>query len=44
MTDRLAGARERLQSETAARLAAVEQVQHAERLSTVGRLASGIAT
>jgi signal transduction histidine kinase len=43
MTDKLAEARERLKSETAARLAAVEQVRHAERLSTVGSLASGIA-
>ena len=43
MTDKLAEARERVESETVARLAAVEQVQHAERLSTVGRLASGIA-
>jgi signal transduction histidine kinase len=43
MTDRLAEARERLKSETAARLAAIEQVRHVDRLSTVGGLASGIA-
>ena len=43
MTGRLADARRRLDSETAARLAAIEQVRHADRLTTVGRLASGIA-
>jgi signal transduction histidine kinase len=43
MTGRLDDARRRLESETAARLAAIEQVRHADRLTTVGRLASGIA-
>jgi signal transduction histidine kinase len=43
MCDRLAEARERLASETAARIAALEQVRHADRLATVGKLAAGIA-
>jgi signal transduction histidine kinase len=43
MTDNLAQARVQLESETAARLAAIEQVRHADRLATVGQLASGIA-
>ncbi|HME69420.1 MAG TPA: HAMP domain-containing sensor histidine kinase [Myxococcota bacterium] len=43
MTDNLAEARVQLESETAARLAAIEQVRHADRLATVGQLASGIA-
>jgi len=43
MTDNLAEAQVRLESETAARLAAIEQVRHADRLATVGQLASGIA-
>ncbi len=43
MTDRLAAARDRVADELAARLAAVEQLRHADRLTTVGRLASGIA-
>jgi len=43
MTENLAEAQVRLESETAARLAAIEQVRHADRLATVGQLASGIA-
>jgi signal transduction histidine kinase len=43
MAERLASARRRVDDETAARLAAVEQLRHADRLSTAGKLASGIA-
>jgi two-component system NtrC family sensor kinase len=43
MCESLSEARKRLDDETEGRLAAVEQLRHAERLSTVGRLASGVA-
>jgi two-component system NtrC family sensor kinase len=43
MCEKLAESRQRLESETDARLAAVEQLRHAERLATVGRLAAGVA-
>jgi two-component system, NtrC family, sensor kinase len=43
MCRQLADARARLESETRSRIAAVEQVRHADRLSIVGRLASGLA-
>ena len=43
MCEALAAANEATRSETAARLAAVEQLRHADRLTTVGKLASGIA-
>lgn len=43
MCDRLAEARDKVSDETAARVAAVEQLRHADRLTTVGKLASGIA-
>jgi two-component system, NtrC family, sensor kinase len=43
MTDQLATARDRLVAETAARVSAVELLRHADRLTTVGRMASGIA-
>jgi signal transduction histidine kinase len=43
MSDALASALERIASETEARLRAVEQLRHAERLATVGRLAAGLA-
>jgi two-component system, NtrC family, sensor kinase len=43
MCDNLAEARERVASETAARIAMLEQLRHADRLTTVGKLASGIA-
>lgn len=43
MCDRLEEARRKVSAETAARVAAVEQLRHADRLTTVGKLASGIA-
>jgi two-component system NtrC family sensor kinase len=43
MCAKLAESRQHLESETDARLAAVEQLRHAERLATVGRLAAGVA-
>jgi signal transduction histidine kinase len=43
MCERLSGARERVEQETVARIAAIEQLRHADRLRTVGELASGIA-
>jgi signal transduction histidine kinase len=39
----LAGARTELLAETAARIATLDQLRHADRLNTVGKLASGIA-
>jgi two-component system NtrC family sensor kinase len=43
MCAQLENARETVQRETEARIAALEQLRHTERLATVGRLASGIA-
>ncbi|MBI5489589.1 MAG: HAMP domain-containing protein [Deltaproteobacteria bacterium] len=43
MCDRLARARDQVAGETAARVAAIEQVRHADRLATTGKLVSGIA-
>ena len=43
MCDRLTEARENLAAETSARIATIEQLRHAERLKTLGTLASGIA-
>jgi two-component system, NtrC family, sensor kinase len=43
MCDGLESAGARVQSETRARLAALEQLRHADRLTTVGTLASGVA-
>ena len=43
MCRRLGASQEQLQEEAAARLAAVDQLRHADRLRTVGRLASGLA-
>ncbi len=43
MCERLREANDRLQRETAARIGAIEQLRHADRLRTVGTLASGIA-
>jgi signal transduction histidine kinase len=43
MCANLAQSQARLGRETAARIAALEQLRHADRLKTVGRLASGIA-
>ena len=43
MCDRLAEARDRVEAETAARIATLTQLRHADRLSTVGKLSAGIA-
>jgi len=43
MTERLEEARERISAESSARVNAMEQLRHADRLATVGTLASGIA-
>ncbi len=43
MCDRLADANDKVAVATQAKLAALDQLRHAERLSTVGKLASGIA-
>jgi len=43
MCDRLAEATHRLHTEMDARVKALEQLRHADRLATVGRLAAGIA-
>jgi two-component system, NtrC family, sensor kinase len=43
MCEQLAKSQEKILQETAARIAAMEQLRHADRLKTVGRLASGIA-
>jgi len=43
MCDRLAEANARLARETEARIATIEQLRHADRLMTVGKLASGVA-
>ncbi len=43
MTDRLAEARARLEIESAGKLAALEQMRHADRLATTGKLAAGVA-
>lgn len=43
MCERLAEANARMQAETTARIDALEQLRHADRLITVGRLAAGIA-
>lgn len=43
MSSALARARERLLNETQARIAALEQLKHVDRLRTTGTLASGIA-
>jgi len=43
MCERLSDAVRRIESETEARLKTVEQLRHADRLATVGKLASGIA-
>jgi len=43
MAASLDAARERVSRETAARIAALEQLRHADRLSTIGRLAAGVA-
>jgi signal transduction histidine kinase len=43
MCERLLKAKERIEAETGARIAALDQLRHADRLSTVGKLASGLA-
>ncbi len=43
MCEQLAAAIEKMKAESDARIAAIEQLRHADRLKTVGRLASGIA-
>jgi signal transduction histidine kinase len=43
MCDRLAQANETAAAEGAQRMAAIEQLRHADRLKTVGQLASGVA-
>lgn len=43
MCDELSASQQAVEAEAAARLAAVEQLRHADRLQTVGRLASGMA-
>ncbi|MBZ4397887.1 HAMP domain-containing sensor histidine kinase [Myxococcus sp. MISCRS1] len=43
MGEQLEETRSRLSAETAARLSAVEHLRHADRLTTVGKLASGVA-
>lgn len=43
MCESLSASRERERAETEKRLAAMEQVRHMDRLTTIGRLASGIA-
>jgi signal transduction histidine kinase len=43
MCDRLVEANEKVMTETAARIKTIEQLRHADRLATVGKLASGIA-
>ncbi|MBN2294649.1 MAG: HAMP domain-containing protein [Pirellulales bacterium] len=43
MCKQLAESQEEIRSEAAAKIAALEQLRHADRLKTVGRLASGMA-
>ncbi|HSN99321.1 MAG TPA: ATP-binding protein [Candidatus Nanopelagicales bacterium] len=43
MCEHLAEARERAEREASARIAAMDQLRHADRLNTLGKLASGIA-
>ncbi len=43
MCERLSQSQGKIHEETAARIAAMEQLRHADRLKTVGRMASGIA-
>jgi len=43
MGDQLVQSQDAVREETAARIAAIEQLRHADRLETVGRLASGMA-
>lgn len=43
MSDQLAAQQQQIRDETAGRLATLEQLRHADRLKTVGRLAAGLA-
>jgi len=43
MCDQLAGARQRVADEEEARIRVIEQLRHADRLATVGKLAAGLA-
>ncbi len=43
MCERLTDATRRVERETAARIATLEQLRHVDRLTTVGKLASGVA-
>ncbi len=43
MSDQLASTRGRLREETSARIAALQQLRHADRLKTVGTLSAGLA-
>lgn len=43
MCEQLQAAAARVEKETASRIAAVDQLRHADRLTTVGKLASGLA-
>ncbi|MEO7112774.1 MAG: HAMP domain-containing sensor histidine kinase [Polyangiaceae bacterium] len=43
MCERLVAAAEKVAAETKSRIAAIEQLRHADRLVTVGKLASGLA-
>jgi len=43
MCDRLAAAQQKARDETEARIRAIEQLRHVDRLRTVGQLASGVA-
>ncbi len=43
MADRIADQQRRIETESMSRVAALEQLRHADRLKTVGRLAAGIA-
>ncbi|MFO0567404.1 MAG: ATP-binding protein [Polyangiaceae bacterium] len=43
MVDAIDAAHQRVENESQARLRALEQLRHADRLSTVGKLASGVA-
>jgi signal transduction histidine kinase len=43
MCEQLAEANRQLNAATEARIAALEQLRHADRLKTVGQLASGVA-
>ncbi len=43
MSQKIADQQQRIEKESAARIATMEQLRHADRLKTVGRLAAGIA-